>query len=308
MRNLGFVLAISLSVGACGRHHPVATGADAAPPSVDLSPASPDLGPPAPDLPPPPPDQALPVDLASPDLAVVDAPVDVPPLPPTIPGGCLALGINNLAAVETRLIAPRCGGNSACHQAIFPPRNLNNVAMIRSVLVGKKSMILCKGDSYIDTSDFRKSFMLTKVLGGDQSPCPSGGREDSGGSRMPNKIGAPAGTVDDPLSVDELACYTWWVSELARGSSGVLLPTCHDLRACVFQCPDQACISRCYSWASPSALAAYNALDACGSRECPRGDNDCRCTNECRAGALCAQELERCDGVLADPFCEAVCH
>jgi hypothetical protein len=133
--------------------------------------------------------------------------------PNTEDPGCMALGIKSAAEVESKFIAPKCGA-SGCHQAIFPPRNLNNVSMIKSAMVGKKAMVLCKTDSYVDTTDPSKSFILAKVKAmGDTVVCPSGGKADSGGSRMPNKVGAPAGTVGDPLTDDEVSCLTWWVNQ-----------------------------------------------------------------------------------------------
>jgi hypothetical protein len=172
------------------------------PPAViDAGELAADLAPPAPDVPPLAPD-AAPLDLAldvaaSIDVSLSDAAVDLAPLPPPIfgvPLECVALGIHSLDEVDSKFIAPRCGA-AGCHQAIFPPRNLNNVAMIRGSVVGRKAQILCKTESYIDTSDYTKSFMLTKVTAlGDSVACASGGAADSGGSRMPNKTWRPGRT------------------------------------------------------------------------------------------------------------------
>jgi hypothetical protein len=271
-----------------------------------------DLAPPTPDVPPVAPD-AAPLDLAldrtpGSDLAVVDAPVDLPGSSSW--PSCQGLGYQSLADFENRFIVPRCGSTGGCHQSVFPPRNLNMSAMIRAALVGKKSQVYCKDDFYINTTDYTKSFMLAKVMAqGESVTCPSGGSANSGGTRMPNKANEPT-VVDQRLSDVEIDCFRWWVVELSRGdgAGNPHLDTCRDVRTCIYQCPDQACVNRCLSWASPAALSLYQKAQTCTLATCPSGAVDCRCAAECRSSGACAQAVSDCDGVLPDAFCDGACH
>jgi hypothetical protein len=168
---------------------------------------------------------------ASPDLAMVPdggwlddgfpdglGPPDpgVPPARPTPPPeACQRLGFHTQADYESGFIVPRCG-SSGCHQAIFPPRNMNRVDLLRENLVNVKALSLCKTDFYINRANPKLSFMLTKVVNpNDEVPCPSdlpnGTR--NGGTRMPNSQPAIAGPR---LTGDETSCYIWWIYELAK--------------------------------------------------------------------------------------------
>jgi hypothetical protein len=129
--------------------------------------------------------------------------------------GCKELGIATVEEFETKFIAPRCG-MSKCHgpMSVFPPRNLHIPSMIRPALVGKKSSLNCKEDYYVDRLFPGRSFVLAKIwAGADTVTCPSGGRPDSGGTRMPNKTDMPT-IVGDRLTLSELQCFTWWVWEV----------------------------------------------------------------------------------------------
>jgi hypothetical protein len=138
--------------------------------------------------------------------------------PKTPPLSCREQGILNLEDFERIFIAPRCG-MSACHQSVFPPRNLNTTSMIRTALVGQKALTLCKDDYYIHPTDITKSFMLAKVTAvGDTVTCPSGGTPGSGGSRMPNVPGMP--TISGKrLTAAEIECLTWWVGSVMKEAS-----------------------------------------------------------------------------------------
>jgi hypothetical protein len=144
------------------------------------------------------------------DFCVPGSEPDAAPPPPG-DGPCGSLGFAKIDEVESRFIAPRCG-MSMCHGA-FPPRNLNQVASIRSTLVGQRASFNCKQDFYVNRSDPAKSFLLAKVES--TTPmvtCPSGG---DGGTRMPNADGKP-GIPGPRLADDELACLRWWVFQIAR--------------------------------------------------------------------------------------------
>jgi hypothetical protein len=132
---------------------------------------------------------------------------------PEVPDACKGLEINSLSDVETKFIMPKCGA-SACHQAVFPPRNLNMQAKIRENMIGKKGTGFCKTDDYINKADPKgKSYVLAKVTAtAETAECPSGG---DGGTRMPNLVGGVAGKVDKRLSEEEIECFTWWVESVA---------------------------------------------------------------------------------------------
>jgi hypothetical protein len=129
---------------------------------------------------------------------------------------CSVLGVATARDFETKFIAPRCG-SANCHQAIFPPRNLDQPGLIRERLVGVRALSLCKDDFYIDRQDPGRSFFLNKCAGTTNViRCASDGAQDSGGSRMPNAEGAPAGTAGPLLNQYEMACLQWWVFTVAK--------------------------------------------------------------------------------------------
>lgn len=163
---------------------------DAAAPSPD---AVPDLPLPAPDVWP-----GVSPDLPGPDL------------PPPVPLSCQSMGVASPLDFEIKFVIPRCGGESGCHQAIFPPRQLHMLPMIRSNLVGKKALTFCKNDFYIDIDHPERSYMLATVTPYETKvTCPSGGE---GGTRMPNSMPTVAGPR---LTEEEIDCFRWWVFELA---------------------------------------------------------------------------------------------
>jgi hypothetical protein len=129
---------------------------------------------------------------------------------------CSVLGVASARDFERKFIAPRCG-SGACHQAIFPPRHLDQPERIREQVVGVRSLVLCKDDFYIDREDPGRSFFLNKCAGTTNViRCATDGAQDSGGSRMPNAEGAPAGTAGPLLNQYELACLKWWVFTVAK--------------------------------------------------------------------------------------------
>jgi len=135
---------------------------------------------------------------------------------PPAPSAC-GSGIKTLTDFETKFIVPKCG-TSACHAAVFPPKNLNMASMIRKQLVGVKAQTLCidkegggaKADFYINKDDVDKSYILAKITSmEDMVTCPNG---EKGGTRMPNSMPTIAGPR---LSDDEITCFTWWVKAVA---------------------------------------------------------------------------------------------
>jgi hypothetical protein len=124
-----------------------------------------------------------------------------------------------ISSFETKYIAPKCG-QAMCHgpKAVFMPKMLDMVDQIRPALVGVKAGLLCKNDYYINKMDPSKSFVLAKIASKtDNLPCPSAptGKADAGGTRMPNKDGSP-GTVGDPMSADDLECFTWYINNVVK--------------------------------------------------------------------------------------------
>jgi hypothetical protein len=141
------------------------------------------------------------------------APITIEP-----PAGCGPLMVTNVDEFETKFIAPRCG-QRMCHgpSAVFPPKMLDIVEMIRPTLVGKNGQLACKTDFYINKSAWMKSFVLAKISAeGDTLPCPSAptGKADAGGTRMPNKEGA-AGTPGPRLMDGEIECFSWYIQSVA---------------------------------------------------------------------------------------------
>jgi hypothetical protein len=128
-----------------------------------------------------------------------------------VPEACKGMGVNSTGDFETKFIVPKCGKDSMCHQAVFPPRNLHMQSMIKSAMVNKNAATLCKTDKYIDPDNIEKSFVLAKITAeGDKVECPSGGE---GGTRMPNSMAAVAGPR---LSDEEIECFTWWVKQVIK--------------------------------------------------------------------------------------------
>jgi hypothetical protein len=135
-----------------------------------------------------------------------------------IPASCGDINVASVDDFETKFIIPKCG-QMGCHgpASVFPPKNLHMKDMIRPTLVGKKGTLACMSDFYINTSDYMKSFVLAKIKATtDTLACPSpGGKADAGGTRMPNKDGAP-GTVGTRLADGEIECFTWYVQQVAK--------------------------------------------------------------------------------------------
>jgi hypothetical protein len=169
-----------------------------------------------PDLVPPSPPSPYPDPPAEPDggWLTEDGPEDFDGGPaPERPPECDSLGFHSKESFEAGFIVPRCGA-AGCHQAVFPPRHLDFVDMFRMQLVDQKSIVLCKDDYYLNRKNPKLSFMLAKVISQTEDvSCPSGGAANAGGTRMPNSMPAVAGPR---LNDAEIACYIWWIEEMAR--------------------------------------------------------------------------------------------
>jgi len=99
--------------------------------------------------------------------------------------------------VETKLIKPKCGDPSGCHGNTgvkFPPELKTANAFER---LFDKSPLTCANDKLIDSGDFAKSSMLTKL--GDTPKCTDG---SDGGAKMPSN-GKTTLTAADKTCLEE---------------------------------------------------------------------------------------------------------
>ena len=98
------------------------------------------------------------------------------------------------------------------------------------------------------------------------------------------------------------------------GSGGATNATCQDMRMCVMDCGDDACVNNCKSRGDAAAQAAFQALYDCtidsARGACPmaRAIDDCVCMAQCFDGA-CLAETDACvNGAAVDLVCEMRCH
>lgn len=85
--------------------------------------------------------------------------------------------------------------------------------------------------------------------------------------------------------------------------------TCLALRKCIYTCgEDKVCAMRCVSGASQPARTPYQLVEMCTMRQCPTGDEGCRCDNECFSDGMCFDLAVECANGEADPMCEELCH
>lgn len=126
------------------------------------------------------------------------------------PAACNSLQVKTLDEMETKFLMQRCGtgpGAPAICHTTFPPTDLSKAGM-RAKLLNRRGA-LCP-DNYLNSADPARSFLLAKVNSATPMVnCPSGGMPGAGGMKMPN---APA----MPLSADELACFTWYVTQASK--------------------------------------------------------------------------------------------
>ena len=85
--------------------------------------------------------------------------------------------------------------------------------------------------------------------------------------------------------------------------------TCASIRNCMTACKeDSACKQRCPAMARQAARTAFAAIEACSKKECPNGDEPCRCEVECLAGGVCTEMVDICRDFEDDVFCDVNCH
>jgi hypothetical protein len=97
------------------------------------------------------------------------------------------------------------------------------------------------------------------------------------------------------------------------GGGSATNASCQDMRQCVMDCGDQACIDNCKSRGNAAAQAAFQALFDCtmdpnrGNCPSPGAISDCVCTAQCYDGA-CLAEVDACLGGATDLICDIACH
>jgi hypothetical protein len=84
--------------------------------------------------------------------------------------------------------------------------------------------------------------------------------------------------------------------------------TCQQVRMCVFDCADDACVAACAAKGSPAAKTDFEALRACTAKTCSTGDVTCACGEQCMADGACLHEADVCLGTAStDLICDSLC-
>jgi hypothetical protein len=87
--------------------------------------------------------------------------------------------------------------------------------------------------------------------------------------------------------------------------------TCQQIRMCVLDCADDACVAACAGKGTPAAQADFEPLRACTATTCATGDVNyvnCACNEQCLAGGGCLHEADVCLGAAAtDLICDSLC-
>src|SRR5262245_58434108 len=93
------------------------------------------------------------------------------------------------------------------------------------------------------------------------------------------------------------------------GPAGAAPRNCQEIRNCQVACKaDKACADRCVSSAPAAARTAYDKVNVCSKKECPTGDESCRCGAECFVPGPCTDLVDDCDQGYSDDFCQETCH
>jgi hypothetical protein len=101
------------------------------------------------------------------------------------------------------------------------------------------------------------------------------------------------------------------------GGGGATANTCQDIRLCVLDCADDACIAMCKARGAADAQTAFQALDDCLRATAPAGGGcalpydlpGCVCPAECLQDPPCGPQVDACVAPAAmDLFCDMRCH
>ena len=102
-------------------------------------------------------------------------------------------------------------------------------------------------------------------------------------------------------------------SATGGGGGSATNASCQDMRQCVMDCADAACVNNCKSRGNAAAQAAFQALLDCtvdtARGNCPSGTaiSDCLCQAQCYDGA-CLAEVDACLNGASDLICDVNCH
>ena len=114
--------------------------------------------------------------------------------------------------------------------------------------------------------------------------------------------------------VAALACSGGGGGGATGGSGGSATnASCQDMRQCVLDCSDSACINTCKSRGNAAVQAAFQALYDCtmdpARGNCPNAAtiDDCVCLAQCYDGA-CLAETDACLNGATDIVCDTRCH
>jgi hypothetical protein len=93
--------------------------------------------------------------------------------------------------------------------------------------------------------------------------------------------------------------------------------TCQDIRLCVLDCGDEACIAMCKARGTTDAQALFQALDDCTRAAPPAGGGctvpfdlpNCYCPAQCLQDPPCGAQIDACVAPAGmDLVCDMRCH
>jgi len=105
----------------------------------------------------------------------------------------------------------------------------------------------------------------------------------------------------------------------ATGGTGgaTVNASCQDIRLCILDCADDACIAMCKARGTADAQTTFQMLDDCLRAAPPTGGGctvpydlpNCLCPAECLQDPPCGAQVDACVAPAAsDVFCDMRCH
>jgi hypothetical protein len=102
------------------------------------------------------------------------------------------------------------------------------------------------------------------------------------------------------------------------GGGGAPSGSCQEIRLCVLDCADQACITNCANRGTPAAQTAFQTLIECTRAAEPTGGGcatpsdvnggDCLCMAQCIEDPPCFDQTIECTANITDTICDDLCH
>jgi hypothetical protein len=101
------------------------------------------------------------------------------------------------------------------------------------------------------------------------------------------------------------------------GGGATTNTSCQDIRLCIGDCADDACIAMCKARGTAAAQTAFQALDDCLRAAPPTGGGctvpydlpNCLCPAECLQDPPCGPQVDACVAPAPmDLFCDMRCH